>query len=118
MASGAAMSPDPRTSSGPPRDSVAAFQELAKLKRGLPRHLVAEIEKRKITTVEEATRVAQILRNRRVKSHKAAVRRKSTKKAKPRKTEKPGELTRPGGKVARKVIASVKRALNNGVVKL
>ncbi|GBE60755.1 hyaluronoglucosaminidase, putative [Babesia ovata] len=112
--SGAASSATPSK----PRDRVAAFQELAKAKRGLPRHLVAEIERRKVTTVEEAAHVAHVLRTKRTKSHKIAKPRKPLKKSKAPKSPKPAELTRPSGKAARKVISRMTKALNTGVVKL
>ncbi|GIX63691.1 ABC transporter ATP-binding protein [Babesia caballi] len=100
------------------RDPVVAFQELAKVKRGLPRPLAAEIERRKVTSVEEAERVALALRAKRVKSHRIAKPRKLRSTNKPATVLKPSELTRPGGKTARKAITSMKKALNSGVIKL
>lgn len=108
----------PSSSSSKPRDRVAAFQELARVKRGLPRPLVAELERRKVTSVEEAAHVARVLRTKRTKSHKVTTPRRSLRKTKTPKSAKPEELTRPGGKAARKVIARMTKALNTGVIKL
>ncbi|KAK1939811.1 hypothetical protein X943_003570 [Babesia divergens] len=97
---------------------VAAYQELNKIKRGLPKSLISEFEKRKVTNVEEAAKVARALRAKRVKSHKVVKAKKSTKASKRSKGATPGELSRPGGSTAHKAIAALKQALNSGVVKL
>ncbi|KAG6440110.1 hypothetical protein BBOV_II006425 [Babesia bovis T2Bo] len=116
VASGVSRHSDPSVSSVSV-DPVAAYQELAKVKRGLPRRLVSEIERRKATSIEDAARVANALRAKRTKSHKV-VKANGPGKAKGSKPKKPGEFLKPSDEATLEVIAGVKRALDSGVIKL
>ncbi|KAK1443753.1 hypothetical protein BgAZ_206290 [Babesia gibsoni] len=100
------------------KDGVALYQELNKLKSGLPKALVTEFDKRKVRTVEEAAKVASALRSKRIASHKISNNNKKRDTAKRKQALKPAELTRPGGKSTRNTIDTMKRAINSGIVKL